>query len=319
MNILSMERARDLLAALCSGGLSERQISQHLNINRRTIASYVLKFGEAADHLHNRVIREMNAPFIVMDEVWSFVHKKRKNLRDDDPVEWGDAYTFIAMDKSTRLIISYFVGPRNEASTQTFINDLRARLSVMPEITSDGWSPYIDAVERAFGRSVDYAQTVKNYNYAPKKNTDPDAAERFITKRVIFGAPPLERQSTAYMRRKFLGFSKTIRHLKAAIALFTVYYNFCHVNRTFKATAAQTFGLVDRPWTIDVLLNVLMHERASEPPLPRALVHRPPETTSRPLPSGGFLRVTGTGKPGVDKPDITSDEKTGDGSKGNDE
>jgi transposase-like protein len=44
----------------------------------------------------------------------------------------GEAYTFVAIDVNMRMVLSYLVGWRDNASAAEFINDLRVRLTVMP-------------------------------------------------------------------------------------------------------------------------------------------------------------------------------------------
>jgi len=41
--------------------------------------------------------------------------------------------------------------------------DLRPRILNRPQITSEGYAPYIGAVEAAFGFDVDFAQLAKKY------------------------------------------------------------------------------------------------------------------------------------------------------------
>ena len=62
-----------------------------------------------------------------------------------------------------------------------------------PQITSDGYAPYPNAVEEAFGRDVDYAILTKKY---VGDSNLPDAAHRYspghvagVEKTVIRGRP----------------------------------------------------------------------------------------------------------------------------------
>lgn len=42
------------------------------------------------------------------------------------------------------------------------MDDLRKRVTGRPQLSTDGFRPYMDAVEWAFGADVDYAQLVKS-------------------------------------------------------------------------------------------------------------------------------------------------------------
>jgi hypothetical protein len=51
------------------------------------------------------------------------------------------------------------------------------------------------------------------------------------------------------------GFSKKLDHLKAAVAVFMAWYNFCCVHQTLRVTPAMEAGLTDHVWTIHELLT----------------------------------------------------------------
>ena len=63
----------------------------------------------------------------------------------------GDQYTYVALASSTRAIIGYRTGKRDSATTDDFIQDLRARVIGVPEISTDGYLPYQNAIRDAFG------------------------------------------------------------------------------------------------------------------------------------------------------------------------
>ena len=50
------------------------------------------------------------------------------------------------------------------------------------------------------------------------------------------------------------GFSKKLANLKAAVAVFVAWYNFCRVHQTLRVTPAMEAQLTDHVWTIRELL-----------------------------------------------------------------
>jgi hypothetical protein len=102
----------------------------------------------------------------------------------------------------------------NEESAKAFMKDVRARLVVMPAaMTSDAFAPYANAIGAAFGPGIDYAMTIKNYGRKGRRESGSDhpyepPRDPFITKKVVFGAPNLERASTAYIEQN----NGTMRH-----------------------------------------------------------------------------------------------------------
>jgi hypothetical protein len=51
------------------------------------------------------------------------------------------------------------------------------------------------------------------------------------------------------------GFSKKWANLKAALALYFAWYNFCRVHKTLRMTPAMAAGIADHIWTIPELLG----------------------------------------------------------------
>jgi len=63
------------------------------------------------------------------------------------------------------------VNKRDSANTNAFLADLRCRIVNRPEISSDGFIAYPDAVERAFETDCTFAQIIKQYHGEPAVDT----------------------------------------------------------------------------------------------------------------------------------------------------
>jgi hypothetical protein len=63
-----------------------------------------VRVGAGCARLHDAMMRELHCDVLELDEVWSFVGKKEGHLREGDPPEFGDAYTFIALDATAKII-----------------------------------------------------------------------------------------------------------------------------------------------------------------------------------------------------------------------
>lgn len=70
------------------------------------------------------------------------------------------------------------------------------------------------------------------------------------------------------MMRRFtrlaLGFSKKFENLKAAVALYFAYYNFCWIPRTTMITPAMVVGIVKSPWTMEDLFKEVSSYQATQ-------------------------------------------------------
>jgi hypothetical protein len=89
----------------------------------------------------------------------------------------------------SKLIISWFIGPR-DSYTAKLIGDLASRLIGRIQLTSDGLRDYLEAVEGAFGKDIDYTQLQKIYDPSTEQEKRYSPAQRIgIQERVIKGNP----------------------------------------------------------------------------------------------------------------------------------
>ena len=315
-HVLSTEKRLKVLAALVDGN-SIRGIERMTDANQRTISNFALTIGEGCQRLHDRLVLDLACSLIELDEQWSFILKKEARVTPKDGPDVGDVWTWVALDRTSRLTISFIVGKRDQATADAFVADLRARLVVMPQVTSDGLALYDSPLGKAFGVGVDYAQTIKNFTVLGERSPDhryEPAREPFITKRAVYGAPDLDRATTSHversnlttrhsngrMRRLCLAFSKRIEHHRAAAALRYTYGNFCWVIRTLRVTPAMQAGITDHVWTLGEFMETVLAEAPAPKPQPKPLAYRTPEVPARELPNGrGWLRLISGGKGGA--------------------
>ncbi len=93
--------------------------------------------------LHDEMMRFVQVNRLELDELWSYVGKKQRRVTPTDPADLGDQYVFIGIDATRKAIISYRVGKRDGENTNAFLADLRSRIVNRPEISSDGFRPYL--------------------------------------------------------------------------------------------------------------------------------------------------------------------------------
>jgi IS1 family transposase len=106
--------------------------------------------------LHDRIMVGVRTERLELDELWSFVGKKQKNVKRHEIQAKGDQYVFIGMAGTQKAIVSWGVGKRNTESTMDFLHDLRSRVIGQPEISTDGFHPYRLAIRDAFGDSASW-------------------------------------------------------------------------------------------------------------------------------------------------------------------
>jgi IS1 family transposase len=169
MNKLPTE-TRVRILGLMVEGMSLRAIARLTGASKNTVAKFLRDAGEACAADQDETLRGLTCKRIQVDEIWSFVGMKQKNVPADRRGEFGvgDVWTWTAIDADTKLAATWLLGDRSAATTREFMLDLAGRLTARPQITSDGHSAYPDAVEAAFGSDVDYAQLQKVYATAPE-------------------------------------------------------------------------------------------------------------------------------------------------------
>jgi IS1 family transposase len=231
-------------------------------------------------------MRNLNVAVLQVDELWSFVGKKQAHKLPGDPMEFGDCYTFTAIDAFGKAIVSYETGRRDAASAAAIVADLRARVVNRPQVTSDGFPAYAVAVERAFGGDVDFGIAIKEYE---KDENGNDAAHRYSPSRVtgvqripVQGEPEVDLISTSIVERSNLSirmsnrrhtrltnaYSKKLRNHKAAMALFVAAYNLCRVHSSIRQTPAMALGVTDHVWSIEELILAATAPVDDERPVP---------------------------------------------------
>jgi len=267
---LPMGKAEAILKLLVEG-MSLRSIERVTQVHRDTIMRLLLLAGERCEKLMDKEMRELPCRRLQCDEIWTFLMKKSRHVRKDDPADFGDQWVYVALDADTKLIPVFFVGKRSSENTQTFMRNLWNRVADhRVQLTTDAYIFYRKAVEESFAGDADFAQLTKLYGdygqqgnerYSPGKITE-------VISKVRSGNPDPDHISTSFVERQNLtmrmqlrrftrltnAFSKKLSHLKAAVALHFAYYNMCRVHSSLRVTPAMQAGITDHVWGLEELL-----------------------------------------------------------------
>jgi IS1 family transposase len=270
VNVLKHEKKLAVLSALVEGN-SVRAVSRMTGVHKTTILRLIIDTGEWCEKVMDERMRNLSCAEIEADEIWCFVGKKQKRLKPEEKKagELGDAYTFVAFDPVSKLVPIVRVGKRDWTNTGSFIRELRARVKGRIQLSTDAFTPYADAVERAFGSDVDYAQIVKQYaeqDAGRGRYSPPEVIAVETT--ILQGNPRPERICTSYVERNNLtfrmqmrrftrltnGFSKKLANLRAMVWLWIAYYNFCRIHGSIRVTPAMAAGVTDHVWDLAELV-----------------------------------------------------------------
>jgi IS1 family transposase len=231
-----------------------------------------VRVGKGCAGLLDRKMRDLPCRQLQFDEIWGFVGKKERHVRPDDDPQYGDVWTFCAIDRDTKLVPSFKVGKRNLATADAFVADVASRMRNRIQISSDALGAYVQAIEASFGADVDFAQIVKTYitdeSHVPERRFS--APEIVVTeKKRITGMPNMRLASTSHIERLngttrlhmrrltrlTYAFSKKLENFDAAVALHFAYYNFVKRHNTLRMTPAMAAGIERDFWTVGDLVE----------------------------------------------------------------
>ena len=283
MNRLTTQDRVRILTVL-SEGVGVNAACRVTGASKNTVLKLLADVGQACALYQDQTMRKLTITRVEVDEIWSFIGMKQKNVpADADPLlGLGDCYTFTAIDPVTKLMPCWMLGYRTAECADHFMDDLKARFKVDAEghlvgrlqLTTDGMAGYPAAVIKHFGKDVDYA--VLNKSYAMPVPTK-EAKRRYspndvvgTTKAVVIGAPDLALVSTSLVERANLSmrmgmrrftrltnsFSKKIENHMHAVSFYFMVYNFVKVHGSIKTTPAIKAGVASFQWTMEDILNM---------------------------------------------------------------
>lgn len=239
-------------------------------LHRDTIMRLLVIAGQKAEAILGRTIHNIPVRDVELDEIWGFVGKKQKSIRPGDDPNFGDAYTFVAIERKTKLVLNFALGKRDQATTNAFIEGLRLATAPQPfQVTADGFPAYPFAIESTLSDRVDFCQLIKVYRATPEGERRYSPAEVVSTEAIPrIGNPDPRRVCTSIVERGNLTMSMQIKRLArltlcyskkwdnlwAALCLHFWFYNFARIHSSLRVTPAMAANITDRVWEISELL-----------------------------------------------------------------
>jgi transposase-like protein/IS1 family transposase len=272
---LSADRGVFCLRLLLEG-TSIRSAERLTGVHRDTIIGAMVEAGERCQTFLDRALVGVPVEDVQADEVWAFVGCKEKTRERSNYAAWfGDAYCFTALERTTKLIITWHLGKRSPADTELFAEKLARAMAGRFQLSTDGFTPYLTAVPNALGWRVDFARLVKVYGFPEgeeRRYSPPQVIAAVATP--AFGNPDMNKVCTSHVERHNLTARMTVRRMtrltnafskkwenhEAAMALFFAFYNYCRPHMTLneaageRTTPAMASGLTDHVWTVAELL-----------------------------------------------------------------
>ena len=288
-----------LVLNLLTQGNSIRATKRVTGVDRNTICDLLVFFGDACQRFLDQRMRGLTLSHLQFDEQWTFVGKKQARLTTTERAEscdLGDVYLWTCVDQKTKLMPAFRIGKRSADNARRFMMDVASRLvfpnphasdsfdfktgSYKPivQISTDGFPAYPEAVDLAFGPYAKFGTIQKEYRnasmiYTPSEMVGTkrtgirgigDREKRTICMSHIERLNGTQRLFLKRLNRLTYCFSKKLRNLEAAFAMFAAYYNFCWQTRKpgksgkLRSTAAMMNGLAGHVWSFDELFDAVL-------------------------------------------------------------
>ena len=267
MNRLTSEKRAQVINCLIEG-CSIRSTVRMTGVAMKTVMRVLVEVGEVCADYQDKVFQNLKCRRLQLDEMWCWIYCKERNRTEaiaKAHPDAGDIWLWTAVDADSKLVPVWKLGQRDTRTAVDFVCDLASRLKNRVQVTTDGHRPYIEAVETAFGREVDYSILQKIYGSVLENETrySPSQVIGIEVRDVIGNADP-KHISTSYVERQNWtvrtkmrrytrlsnGFSRKLRNHVASVALNYFAYNFIQIHRSLRTSPAQAAGVTDRLWSV---------------------------------------------------------------------
>jgi IS1 family transposase len=267
-----LEKAVRVVSLLVEG-VGIRATSRLTRLHSNTVAAILAMVGGKCAFFLDRRVRKNTFPFVQVDELFCFVGCKEKNNHTENP-ELGRQSIFMGVDADSKFIVNWAIGKRTSFTIENYMKDLKLRVKLPFQLTTDGYELFEDEVRWVFYGEAHYGQVTKKFIHPKGSKTAEGRYEpsrvKTIYKRGVFGCPWYHKISTSCIDRTHLnmrlfnrrltrltlGFSKKLECLKNSMALSVAHYNFCRVHASLHGqTPAMVAGLTDHIWSVVELIT----------------------------------------------------------------
>ncbi len=241
------------VATSLAEGVGVCSTSRIQGVDKKTVLRVLAKAAEHAEKVVGSLLTDLDVEECQLDEMWSFVGKKEKNLQPLEKLqgELGDAWIWVAFDATNKIVLASVVGKRTLPHAVALLEEVNRVTARMPTLfSSDQLDQYANALLQVYGQIICpprkpgpgrppkprlvapngllYVQVVKQY----RKNRivkvtrrvvygDPDAVERALRASSVSRAI-----NTSHIERN----NATIRHMNARCNRKTYRFSKCKDN-----------------------------------------------------------------------------------------
>ena len=187
---------------LLSEGMGVPAVCRSTGVTADSIRSWTLRAAQHVNELSAYLQQDMHLTQCQIDEFWSFIYKKKGNLREEEvgKEDRGDRWCFVNVLPRSSFIHTVHHGKRNQEETDKFVEKVKSQSDGQaPLFLSDGWSSYEETLKKHYctwelvpysgrGRPKNPIQLVDSHlNYAQVVKTKKNGKLIELQTRVILG------------------------------------------------------------------------------------------------------------------------------------
>ncbi len=225
-------------AKLIKYGLSSQQIADVLERDIRTIEDWVKAISEKSQNFHNFicVVIGITIEFLQMDELWSYLKNKKRQL-----------WVFIALESKTKFWVNFELGSRTNHTANRLVKGVKELAIWNPQlllkVTTDKLAAYKNALLKQM-KSIDYVylqivkkrfkrklKTVKKFWV---KGSEKDFPVGTQNTSYIERFNLTLRQRISYLHRKTLGYCKNKTNFNRTLWINLFDYNYCQFHKSLR-------------------------------------------------------------------------------------
>ena len=143
-----------------SEGLGMRSLMRIIGCRSITLHNLRTRTAATCRRVMAKKFHSLHLPFLQVDELWTYIQKKKCYCPN---AERGIVWIFVSLDEKSKLCPAFLIGKRQKNDAQRFMEKLQACLACDSQISTDGLSAYLSAIERTNNLDREWTTEEKVY------------------------------------------------------------------------------------------------------------------------------------------------------------
>ena len=147
----------ETVATSLAEGIGVSTTARIQGVDKKTVLLVLTKAATHVAKVNQSLLRNLVVSECQLDEMWSFIGKKEKNL---DTIEklagvLGDAWIWVAFDAVNKVFMATVIGKRTESHAVALLEEVKRVTSRIPSLfSSDQLAQYTSALLQVYGKKV---------------------------------------------------------------------------------------------------------------------------------------------------------------------